>query len=473
MEIVGKAKDGSSVYKVPAPIQSFTDAPFNPALTQALGKTFEKPSPIQAQSWPIVGEGRDMISVARTGSGKTLGFLLPCFDTIKKLQQIQDVRRERVCSPLVVVLAPTRELAQQIRTEAVKYTAHYRDTVSCVVVYGGESKNFQIRKLQRMVPTLLIATPGRLNDLCDTRCLSLAKTAVLVLDEADRMLDMGFGPQLDAIMQRMPEQKPDERPHGLPNEFSRQTLFFTATWPRSVQRVAADLLVNPVQLNVGDSKQLVANENITQRVVVLEEREKADRLKKELKEIPDGVKVIIFCNTKRMCQETANELYYAGVPCDALHGDKEQRERNRIMEQFKTGRVPMLFATDVAARGLDVKDIQFVINYDFPRPKGAAGIEDFVHRIGRTARAGAKGTAITFFTQDNRRHAGPLVNLLTKAKQEAPEELKAMVQRGGFRSGGQRGYGGGRGRFGRGGYGGGRGRGGFGGRGRGAYSKRW
>eukprot|EP00750_Incisomonas_marina_P019241 INCI3263.3.p1 GENE.INCI3263.3~~INCI3263.3.p1 ORF type:complete len:690 (-),score=170.29 INCI3263.3:143-2212(-) len=491
MEVEGLDEERKLPYSTPQPILLFKQAPFSSVLKKVFDAAgFATPTPIQSQAWPICVEGRDMISVARTGSGKTLGFLLPTFLQIDRLSKLGGgdsgaamTEREkvwgrprgpggggRVTEPLAVVLAPTRELAMQINVEAGKFGKP--QGINSVCIYGGESKWLQVSAMNRTRPQLIIATPGRLNDMCSARKISLKKVGILVLDEADRMLDMGFEPQLDEIRGHMPDQlKGSDRPlpsSGKCGPTARQTLLFTATWPKSVERIAAKLLHNPVKLNVGKSGVLVANEKIAQEVIVLAEHDKQSRLMEILSKLPADNKTLVFLMRKRDCDSTANKLWEQGYNCDAIHGDKEQRDRTRIMAAFKSGSVPLLFATDVAARGLDVSDVTHVINYDFPNTKGKAGIEEFVHRIGRTGRAGKKGIAITFFTRDNRNNAFQLCQLLKRANQPVPPELEAMGGRGG-RQGGGGGWN--RNRFG--GRGGGRGgRGGRGG-GRGGRGRRW
>jgi ATP-dependent RNA helicase DDX5/DBP2 len=499
MTIVGKDENGIHQYTCPPPILTFEKAPFERTLLTEFKKSgFSKPSPIQSQAWPICMEGRDIISVARTGSGKTLGFLLPTFAQIKRVQGLPDKQGQdymynktlsysnnknytpNICKPIAVVLAPTRELAMQIDVEA----SHYGKAqgLNSVCIYGGQSKWFQISQMQKKKPQIIIATPGRLNDLCNINKISLQNVAVLVLDEADRMLDMGFEPQLEEIRSHMsPQVAPRLRPlpsSGKCDHFSRQTMMFTATWPKSVERIASSLLHNPVQINVGNVGVLVANEDVTQKIIVLDESDKREKLLEILKSLPKDNKTIVFTMMKSTCDRTANHLWNLGFNCDAIHGDKEQRDRTKIMARFKSSEVPLLFATDVAARGLDVKDITHVINYDFPRAKGKGGIEDFVHRIGRTGRAGAKGTAVTFFTKENKGNARQLCELLKRAKQDVPPELEALIQRGWKRNGGGnsgRGRNGGRGSRG---YNGGNRRSGGGGRmggrarGRGGWSSR-
>ena len=278
------------------------------------------------------------------------------------------------------------------------------------------------------------------------------------------MLDMGFEPQIRTIIEKIPTE--------------RQSMMFTATWPREVQTLAREFLNRPVEVRFGDVNSLNANKAIQQIVKVIGESEKPDKLKEILSEInPDGSpakvpKTIIFVARKTACENLANELWNAGYSVDALHGDRQQFQRTKVMEQFKRGELRVLVATDVAARGLDVKDIEVVINYDFPN--GVNGVEDYVHRIGRTARGSAEGKAFSFFTRDDAKRAGQLIGVLKRAEQEVPDDLQALAPRGGGFGGGGGGWGGG-GRGGggfRGGRGGGFGygrgggnRGGFGGRG--------
>ena len=248
----------------------------------------------------------------------------------------------------------------------------------------------------------------------------------------------------------------------LPSE--RQTLFFTATWPKQVQKAADRLLKleNAVKINVGASGQLVANEDVEQIIHVIDNRDKADKLHDILKSLPETHKTIVFIGRKRDCDSIADTLWNQNMKVDSLHGDKDQRERSHVLRQFKSSQLNILCATDVAARGLDVKDITHVVNYDFPLGGGDKGIEDYVHRIGRTGRAGRKGVAHTFFTHNDRKHANELIQILEHAKQNIPEELQRMKSFGRRGGGGRgRGRGGWRGR--RSGGGRGRGRGGGGG----------
>ncbi|KAM0843453.1 hypothetical protein ACQ4PT_057705 [Festuca glaucescens] len=363
---------------------------------------FPSPTPIQAQSWPIALQNQDVVAIAKTGSGKTLGYLLPGFLHIKRLQN------STRSGPTVLVLAPTRELATQILEEAVKFGRSSRISSTCL--YGGAPKGPQLRDLERGVD-IVVATPGRLNDILEMRKISLKQVSYLVLDEADRMLDMGFEPQIRKIVRDIPS--------------SRQTLMYTATWPKEVRRIADELLVHPVQVTIGSVDELVANKAITQHVEVITPSEKLRRLEQILRSHDSGSKILIFCTTKRMCDQLSRTLdRHFGAA--AIHGDKSQNEREKVLSQFRSGRSPILVATDVAARGLDIKDIRVVINYDFP-----TGVEDYVHRIGRTGRAGATGLAYTFLCDQDSKYAADLIKILEGADQDVPPELMDMVSRGG------------------------------------------
>ncbi|XP_058180345.1 ATP-dependent RNA helicase-like protein DB10 [Rhododendron vialii] len=389
--------------KVPAPFTSFEDTGFPPEILREVHKAgFSAPTPIQAQSWPIALKSRDIVAVAKTGSGKTLGYLLPGFMHLKRL------RNNPQLGPTVLVLSPTRELATQIQEEAVKFGKSSRISSTCL--YGGAPKGPQLRDLDRGTD-IVVATPGRLNDILEMKRVSLRQVSYLVLDEADRMLDMGFEPQIRKIVKEVPSD--------------RQTLMYTATWPKEVRKIAADLLVNPVQVNIGNIDELVANKAITQHVEIMSPMEKQRRLEQILRSLEPGSKVLIFCTTKKMCDQLTRSLTRQ-FGAAAIHGDKSQGERDYVLNQFRSGRSPILVATDVAARGLDIKDIRMVINYDFP-----TGVEDYVHRIGRTGRAGATGVAFTFLSEQDAKHASDLIKVLEGANQRIPVELRDMASRGG------------------------------------------
>ncbi|XP_010453589.1 PREDICTED: DEAD-box ATP-dependent RNA helicase 46-like isoform X1 [Camelina sativa] len=389
--------------QVPPPLMSFEATGLPPALLREVYSAgFSAPSPIQAQSWPIAMQNRDIVAIAKTGSGKTLGYLIPGF------MHLQRIHNDSQMGPTILVLSPTRELATQIQVEALKFGKSSK--ISCACLYGGAPKGPQLKEIERGVE-IVVATPGRLNDILEMRRISLHQVSYLVLDEADRMLDMGFEPQIRKIVKEVPTK--------------RQTLMYTATWPKEVRKIAADLLVNPAQVNIGNVDELVANKSITQTVEVLAPMEKHTRLEQILRSQEPGSKIIIFCSTKRMCDQLARNLTRT-FGAAAIHGDKSQAERDDVLNQFRSGRTPVLVATDVAARGLDVKDIRVVVNYDFPN-----GVEDYVHRIGRTGRAGATGLAYTFFGDQDSKHASDLIKILEGANQKVPPQVREMATRGG------------------------------------------
>ncbi|XP_054805610.1 DEAD-box ATP-dependent RNA helicase 46 [Prosopis cineraria] len=387
---------------VPPPFMTFDAAGFPPEILREIYSAgFSTPTPIQAQTWPVALQGRDIVAIAKTGSGKTLGYLMPAFMILRQR------RNNPQNGPTVLVLAPTRELATQIQDEAIKFGQSSR--VSCTCLYGGAPKALQLKELDRGAD-IVVATPGRLNDILEMKKIDFGQVSLLVLDEADRMLDMGFEPQIRKIVNEIPPR--------------RQTLMYTATWPKEVRKIAGDLLVNPVQVNIGNVDELAANKAITQYVEVVPQMEKQRRLEQIIRAQERGSKVIIFCSTKRLCDQLARGMG-RNFGAAAIHGDKSQGERDWVLNQFRTGKSPILVATDVAARGLDIKDIRVVINYDFPN-----GIEDYVHRIGRTGRAGATGVSYTFISEQDWKHAGDLIKVLEGANQLVPPELRQMALRG-------------------------------------------
>ncbi|RSH86677.1 ATP-dependent RNA helicase dbp2 [Apiotrichum porosum] len=416
---------------VPRPITTFDEAGFPEyIMSEIRAMGFEAPSPIQCQSWPMALSGRDVVAIAETGSGKTISFALPAMVHINAQPLLSPGD-----GPIVLILAPTRELAVQIQAECTKFGKSSR--IRNTAVYGGAPKGAQIRDLQRGCE-IVVATPGRLIDMIESGKTNLKRVTYLVMDEADRMLDMGFEPQIRKIVSQI---RPD-----------RQTLLFSATWPKDVQRLAMDFLDDFFQVNIG-SMDLTANHNVTQIVTVCTDYDKRGMLLKHLDQISrENAKVLIFVGTKRVADDLTKFLRQDGWPALAIHGDKQQAERDWVLAEFKSGRSPIMLATDVASRGLDVKDISYVINYDFSN-----NCEDYIHRIGRTGRAGRKGTSYTYFTTENSKQARELVGILRESKSEVPRELEEMGSYGG------RGGGGGR-------FGGGRGRGGFRGGNRGGPS---
>ncbi|KAG5756353.1 hypothetical protein H9Q69_000936 [Fusarium xylarioides] len=405
---------------VPRPVETFDEAGFpRYVMDEVKAQGFPAPTAIQSQGWPMALSGRDVVGIAETGSGKTLTYCLPSIVHINAQPLLAPGD-----GPIVLVLAPTRELAVQIQEEMKKFGRSSRIRNTCV--YGGVPKGPQIRDLSRGVE-VCIATPGRLIDMLEAGKTNLRRVTYLVLDEADRMLDMGFEPQIRKIIGQI---RPD-----------RQTLMWSATWPKEVRALASDFLQDFIQVNIG-SMELAANHRITQIVEVVTDMEKRDRMIKHLEKVMENKenKILIFVGTKRIADEITRFLRQDGWPALSIHGDKQQNERDWVLDQFKTGKSPIMVATDVASRGIDVRNITHVLNYDYPNNS-----EDYIHRIGRTGRAGAKGTAITLFTTDNQKQARDLVNVLQEAKQQIDPRLAEMTRYGG--GGGGRGYGGwGRGR---------------------------
>nr|XP_057904815.1 probable ATP-dependent RNA helicase DDX17 [Doryrhamphus excisus] len=400
----------------PKPIISFHQAQFPQYVMDVLMQQhFKEPTAIQAQGFPLALSGRDMVGIAQTGSGKTLSYLLPAIVHINHQPYL-----ERGDGPICLVLAPTRELAQQVQQVAYDYGKSSRIKSTCV--YGGAPKGPQIRDLERGVE-ICIATPGRLIDFLEAGKTNLQRCTYLVLDEADRMLDMGFEPQIRKIVDQI---RPD-----------RQTLMWSATWPKEVRQLAEDFLKDYVQINVG-ALELSANHNILQIVDVCADSEKDNKLIQLMEEImaEKENKTIIFVETKKRCDDLTRRMRRDGWPAMCIHGDKSQPERDWVLSEFRSGKAPILIATDVASRGLDVEDVKFVINYDYPNSS-----EDYIHRIGRTARSTNKGTAYTFFTPGNLRQARELIRVLEEARQAINPKLLQLVDTG--RGGG----GGGRPRF--------------------------
>ncbi|WKA08750.1 hypothetical protein VitviT2T_026445 [Vitis vinifera] len=317
-------------YDVPKPIRHFQEANFPGYCLEVIAKLgFVEPTPIQAQGWPMALKGRDLIGIAETGSGKTLAYLLPALVHVSAQPPL--VRGE---GPIVLVLAPTRELAVQIQEEALKFGSFTKIRSTCI--YGGAPKGPQIRDLQRGVE-IVIATPGRLIDMLEAQHTNLRRVTYLVLDEADRMLDMGFEPQIRKIISQI---RPD-----------RQTLYWSATWPREVETLARQFLRNPYKVIIG-SQDLKANQSIQQVVEVVTETEKYNRLIRLLKEVMDGSRILIFMETKKGCDQVTRQMRMDGWPSLSIHGDKNQAERDWVLAEFKSGRSPIMTATDVAARGL-------------------------------------------------------------------------------------------------------------------------
>ncbi|XP_026289769.1 uncharacterized protein LOC113214569 isoform X2 [Frankliniella occidentalis] len=384
---------------VPNPNQDFEEGNFPDFVVQEIRKQgFSEPTPIQAQGWPIALSGRDLVGIAQTGSGKTLAYMLPAAVHISHQPQLS-----RGDGPIALVLAPTRELAQQIQSVARDFGSSSLIRNTCV--FGGAPKGPQARDLERGVE-IVIATPGRLIDFLERGTTNLRRCTYLVLDEADRMLDMGFEPQIRKIIEQI---RPD-----------RQVLMWSATWPKEVQALAEDFLTDYIQVNIG-SLDLAANHNIRQIIDVCQEHEKEEKLSKLLREI-NGGKAIVFVETKKKVDDVTKLIQREGWQAISIHGDKSQPERDHVLAEFRSGKSNILVATDVAARGLDVEDVKFVINFDYPNTA-----EDYIHRIGRTGRCLQSGTAYAFFTPNNQRQAKELIQVLQEANQTVCPALSELA----------------------------------------------
>jgi len=407
LQVAKKSKTDES--KILKPIMKFEHFEF-PADIMAAVKTagFEAPTPIQSATWPLVLAGNNVIGVAKTGSGKTLAFLFPAIVHLRAQPRVA-----RGDGPIALVVAPTRELAIQIEGEVTKFAGYCRH--ACI--YGGAPKGMQIRKI-RESPEIVCGTPGRILDFLECGITNFRRITYVVCDEADRMLDMGFEPQLNCILGQV---RPD-----------RQMLLYSATWPREVRELARQYICEEdgnddmvFQVAVGGMEKLVAAKTIKQIIRFISGYEKKEELKKiidaELAE-NENSKMLVFIGTKRMCNEMHQSLWSDGYWVTCMHGDKQQSERERALHDFATGKMKIMLATDVAARGIHVDDITVVINFDFPN-----NVEDYVHRIGRTGRAGKKGKAISFFdTRMDGGKAAKLARVMQEADQEVPPELMNM-----------------------------------------------
>ena len=362
---------------------------------------FTTPSPIQAQGWPVLMQGIDLIGIAQTGTGKTLCFLLPAMIHIDK----QTTPLEQRPGPTVLIIAPTRELALQLEKECQKYS--YKGYRS-VCIYGGVDREKQIAKLKAGVE-IVIATPGRLNDLWENKACNLTHISYLVLDEADRMLDQGFEREIKKFMI-------DVRP-------DRHTVLTSATWPDGVQKMASQYLKNAIQINV-ESLELNAVNSVEQRIVILNPDEKTPYLENFIQQMKPTDKVIVFIGRKDNVDTISSDLACKGVVAQSMHGNRDQSDREQALKDLKTGEVRILLATDVASRGLDVQDITHVLSYDFPRH-----MEEYVHRVGRTGRAGRTGVAITLVTREDWKHAEELIEILKRSNQYVPQQLVDMAAR--------------------------------------------
>merc|ERR1711892_1217784 len=387
---------GRKKYK---PLLNFDELGF-PDSIMKICSGFSKPTPIQAQCWPVLASGRDIIGIAETGSGKTLAFSIPALAHLK--HRVESEGKAKAGFPKMLIVSPTRELAMQ--SQEVLDVAGASCGVRSVCVYGGVPKWTQKQALKDGVE-VVVATPGRLIDLMNEGVCDLGQVSYLVLDEADRMLDQGFERDIRTIV-------------GMTHT-GRQTALFSATWPDSVRELAHSFLTKPIKVTIG-SDDLAAGTRIKQIVEVVEDRAREGKLTQLLKKYHSDRKnrILIFVLYKKEAARIEQNLTRGGWKATSIHGDKSQEGRTLAVEQFKSGQVPLLVATDVAARGLDIPGVDYVINFSFPLT-----IEDYVHRIGRTGRAGRDGTAHTFFQLCDKLRAGELVKVLKDANQEVPAAM--------------------------------------------------
>jgi len=409
---------------IPKSIKSFSEMKLTEIILNNISLTrYTKPTPVQKYALPFIMAKRDLMACAQTGSGKTAAFLIPILNQIYEGGPTQiknnNSRGRSKQYPLALVLAPTRELATQIYDESRKFS--YRAHVRTCVVYGGADVVSQMRDLSRGCH-LLVATPGRLVDMIDRGKIGLDNCMYLVLDEADRMLDMGFEPQIRRIVEE----------DYMPEVGVRQTLMFSATFPKEIQRLAQDFLANYIFLAVGRVGS--TSENITQKIVWVSgddkrsflldilEAEGLEQLDTRTNKNMQETLTLVFVETKKGADALEEFLHRNGYPVTSIHGDRSQREREDALRVFRSGQCPILVATAVAARGLDIPHVKHVINFDLP-----SDIAEYVHRIGRTGRCGNLGVATTFFNEKNRNMARDLVELLQEAKQELPKWLEAIA----------------------------------------------
>ncbi|KAL2643239.1 hypothetical protein R1flu_010826 [Riccia fluitans] len=420
---------------VPPPVNTFAEIDLGAALNENIRRCkYVKPTPVQRHAIPISLGGRDLMACAQTGSGKTAAFCFPIIAGIMRTVPPGRPRGGRKAFPLALILSPTRELSCQIHDEAKKFA--YQTGIRVVVAYGGAPVQAQLRDMEKGVD-ILVATPGRLGDLLERARVSLSMVRYLALDEADRMLDMGFEPQIRKIVEQM-----DMPPAG-----QRQTMLFSATFPREIQRLAADFLHNYIFLAVGRVGS--STDLIVQRVEFVADYEKRsmlmDLIHAQAASNTTGqtALTLVFVETKRGADALEDWLCRMGFPATTIHGDRSQSEREQALRSFRTGQTPILVATDVAARGLDIPHVAHVVNFDLPND-----IDDYVHRIGRTGRAGKSGLATAFFNEKDTPLARSLAELMTESNQEVPPWLMQLGNRASMGGGGRNRRSGGGSRFG-------------------------
>ncbi|ABS64094.1 DEAD/DEAH box helicase domain protein [Parvibaculum lavamentivorans DS-1] len=397
---------------------TFADLGVAEPLCRALAaNNYTNPTPIQAQAIPALLEGRDLLGLAQTGTGKTAAFALPILQILAAANEKRQPKEARA-----LILAPTRELAVQISQSIESYGKNFK--LRHTVIFGGVNQFRQVKAMTAGVD-IVVATPGRLLDLMNQKHVNLSRTSLLVLDEADRMLDMGFIRDVRKIIAAMPRQ--------------RQSLLFSATMPSSIQHLADEILREPVRVEV--TPEVVTVDKIDQRVLHVDGKRKRELLAKLL-DNSELSRVIVFTRTKHCANRVSEQLDKSGVLSEAIHGNKSQGARQRALDMFRNGKARVLVATDIAARGIDVSDITHVINYELPNEP-----ESYVHRIGRTARAGKSGIALSFCDASERSHLRSIEKLTKRpltvmdttewlGEQVAVPAGEPMAKRAGNRNGG-------------------------------------
>ena len=389
---------------VPKPIKSWAQCGLSTKILDVMKKSnYEHPTPIQTQAIPAIMSGRDLIGIAKTGSGKTLAFVLPMLRHV-----LDQPPLEYKDGPIAVILTPTRELAIQIYNECKKFCKPLKLHPICV--YGGTGISEQIADLKRGAE-IVVCTPGRMIDMLAAnsgRVTNFRRTTYVVLDEADRMFDMGFEPQVMRIIGNI---RPD-----------RQTVMFSATFPRQMEALARKILTKPIEVQVGGRS--VVPKDVEQSVIVIEDHQKFFKLLELLGIYQDKGSVLVFVERQETADQILRDLMKSSYPCLALHGGMDQFDRDSTIADFKNGAVKILIATSVAARGLDVKQLVLVINYDCPNH-----YEDYVHRCGRTGRAGNKGNAYTFITPEQQRYSGDIIKALELSGTSVPSELEELWEK--------------------------------------------
>ncbi|XP_022373793.1 probable ATP-dependent RNA helicase DDX4 isoform X3 [Enhydra lutris kenyoni] len=397
-----------SGHDAPPAILTFEEANLCQTLNKNIAKAgYTKLTPVQKYSIPIILAGRDLMACAQTGSGKTAAFLLPILAHMMR-DGITASRFKELQEPECIIVAPTRELINQIYLEARKFS--FGTCVRAVVIYGGTQLGHSIRQIVQGC-NILCATPGRLMDIIGKEKIGLRQVKYLVLDEADRMLDMGFGPEMKKLISCP----------GMPSKEQRQTLMFSATFPEEIQRLAAEFLKSNY-LFVAVGQVGGACRDVQQTILQVGQYSKREKLVEILRNIGDE-RTMVFVETKKKADFIATFLCQEKISTTSIHGDREQREREQALGDFRCGKCPVLVATSVAARGLDIENVQHVINFDLP-----STIDEYVHRIGRTGRCGNTGQAISFFDPESDNHlAQPLVKVLSDAQQDVPAWLEEIA----------------------------------------------